>query len=306
MTPNTPNFPPLLRDRPEAERQQWARWVLGSHSDQFLPEMASAVEKLNRQDPIELGDPVMAPGALPNDLIVITCKQGQHAVIVDQPLICRVVLFDWTGRGIADSNNPQGWPVISEKTECKGQLMELAWRQLEMPPADHYVAFLDDDLCLRTSDINTILAMSRMHHLSAAQPSLTLNSPSSREYPWLRQRACTSLHRLPIVENQAPFIRRDLLDLSMPFLVSTKSAYGYDRFALPLCAAELGDWRFGAIDISPMSHLRPLGSVEQSFSNGLKSKEEELLVRQRLMLAMGFQVDQQAYQQLERAVGSAG
>jgi hypothetical protein len=295
-----------LRDRPEAERQQWARWVLGSHSDQFLPEMASAVEKLNRQDPIELGDPVMAPGALPNDLIVITCKQGQHAVIVDQPLICRVVLFDWTGRGIADSNNPQGWPVISEKTECKGQLMELAWRQLEMPPADHYVAFLDDDLCLRTSDINTILAMSRMHHLSAAQPSLTLNSPSSREYPWLRQRACTSLHRLPIVENQAPFIRRDLLDLSMPFLVSTKSAYGYDRFALPLCAAELGDWRFGAIDIAPMSHLRPLGSVEQSFSNGLKSKEEELLVRQRLMLAMGFQVDQQAYQQLERAVGSAG
>lgn len=304
MTQHT--FPPLMRDRPEQERQRWARWVLGSHSDQFLPEMAAAVEQLNRQDPIELGDPVMAPGALPNDLIVITCKQGQHAVIVDQPLICRVVLFDWTGRGIADSNNPQGWPVISEKTECKGQLMELAWRQLKMPPTDHYVAFLDDDLCLRTSDINTILAMSRMHHLSAAQPSLTLNSPSSREYPWLRQRACTSLHRLPIVENQAPFIRRDLLDLSMPFLVSTKSAYGYDRFALPLCAAELGDWRFGAIDIAPMSHLRPLGSVEQSFSNGLRSKEEELLVRQRLMLAMGFQVDQQAYQQLERAVGSAG
>ena len=304
MTASTSNFPPLLRDRPEAERQQWARWVLGSHSDQFLPEMASAVEKLNRQDPIELGDPVMAPGALPNDLIVITCKQGQHAVIVDQPLICRVVLFDWTGRGIAESNNPQGWPVISEKTECKGQLMELAWRQLEMPPADHYVAFLDDDLCLRTSDINTILAMSRMHHLSAAQPSLTLNSPSSREYPWLRQRACTSLHRLPIVENQAPFIRRDLLDLSMPFLVSTKSAYGYDRFALPLCAAELSDWRFGAIDIAPMSHLRPLGSVEQSFSNGLKSKEEELLVRQRLMLAMGFQVDQQVYERLEQSVRS--
>ncbi len=303
MTSSTPHFPPLLRDRPEAERQQWARWVLGSHSDQFLPEMAAAVEQLNRQDPIELGDPVMTPGALPKDLIVITCKQGEHAVIVDQPLACQVVLFDWTGRGISDTNNPQRWPVISEKTECKGQLMELAWRQLEMPPTDHYVAFLDDDLCLRTSDINTVLAMSRIHHLSAAQPSLSLNSPSSREYPWLRQRACTSLHRLPIVENQAPFIRRDLLDLSMPFLVSTKSAYGYDRFALPLCAAELGVWRFAAIDLAPMSHLRPLGSVEQRFSNELKSKEEELLVRQRLMLAMGFQVDQQIYEQLERAVG---
>ena len=301
----TQAFPPLMRGRPEPERQQWARWVLGSHSDQFLPEMAAAVEQLNRHDPIALGDPVMAPGARSDDLIVITCKQGQHAVIVDQPLACRVVLFDWTGRGIADADNPQGWPVISEKTECKGQLMEVAWRQLEMPPADHYVAFFDDDLCLRTSDINTVLAMARMHHLSAAQPALSLNSPSSREYPWLRQRACTSLHRLPIVENQAPFIRRDLLDLSMPFLVSTKSAYGYDRFALPLCAAELGAWRFAAIDSAPMSHLRPLGSVEQRFSNGLKSKEEEHLVRQRLMLAMGFPVDQPLYEQLERAVGSS-
>ena len=301
----TQAFPPLMQGRSDVERQQWARWVLGSHSDQFLPEMAAAVEQLNRRDPIALGDPVMAPGARRDDLIVITCKQGQHAVIVDQPLACRVVLFDWTGRGIADADNPQGWPVISEKTECKGQLMELAWRQLEMPPEDHYVAFFDDDLCLRTSDINTVLGMARMHHLSAAQPALSLNSPSSREYPWLRQRACTSLHRLPIVENQAPFIRRDLLDLSMPFLVSTKSAYGYDRFALPLCAAELGDWRFAAIDSAPMSHLRPLGSVEQRFSNGLKSKEEEYLVRLRLMLVMGFPVDQRQYVQLERAVGSS-
>jgi len=297
-------LPELLRDRSEAERQCWARWVLGSHSDQFLPEMAAAVEQLNQQDPIKLGDPVIAPGAYSDDLVVITCKQGQHGVIVDQPLGCRVVLFDWTGRGIAQPDNPQNWRVISEKTECKGELMESAWRQLDMPAEDHYVAFLDDDLCLRTSDINTVLALSRMHHLSAAQPALSLNSPSSREYPWLRQRACTSLHRLPIVENQAPFIRRDLLDLSMPFLVSTKSAYGFDRFALPLCAAELRAWRFAAIDLAPMTHLRPLGSVEQKFSNGLKSKEEELLVRQRLMLAMGFAVNEQNHEQLERAVAS--
>ena len=39
-------FPLLLRDRPESERQLWARWVLGSHSDQFLPEMVAAVEQL--------------------------------------------------------------------------------------------------------------------------------------------------------------------------------------------------------------------------------------------------------------------
>ena len=35
-------FPELLRDRPAAERDLWARWVLGSHSDQFPPEMTDA------------------------------------------------------------------------------------------------------------------------------------------------------------------------------------------------------------------------------------------------------------------------
>lgn len=297
-------FPELLRGRPTSERNLWARWVLGSHSDQFLPEMTDAVAQLDKQDPVALGQPITAPSARPDDLVVITCKQGEHAVIVDHALACRVVLFDWTGRGIDDAANPQGWPVLSHGTECKGELMEIAWHQLTMPPEGHFVGFLDDDLCLRTSDINTLLAMARLHGLSAAQPALTLNSPSSQEYPWLRQRGCTSLHRLPIVENQAPFIRRDLLDLSMPFLTQTKSAYGYDRFALPLCAAHLNCWKFAAIDCAPMSHLKPLGSVTQQFSNGLKSKEEELLVRQRLMLAMGFPVDQPLYEQLERAVGS--
>jgi hypothetical protein len=46
-----------------------------------------------------------------------------------------------------------------------------------------------------------------------------------------------------------------------------------------------------------------LGSVKQGFSNKLKSKEEELLVRQRMMLTMGFSVDQQIFEQLEQAVG---
>ena len=44
-------FPELMRGRPAAERNLWARWVLGSHSDQFLPEMTDAVAQLDKQDP---------------------------------------------------------------------------------------------------------------------------------------------------------------------------------------------------------------------------------------------------------------
>ena len=80
MTSSTPNFPPLLRDRPEAERQQWARWVLGSHSDQFLPEMLMAVEKLDHSDPITAGSPVINPGAAAGDLLG-TAFTGTEATV---------------------------------------------------------------------------------------------------------------------------------------------------------------------------------------------------------------------------------
>ena len=298
----TEAFPLLMRGRSELERQQWARWVLGSHSDQFLPEMAAAVEQLNCHDPIEQGQPVLNPGATPNDLLVIATERGRHCVVFDQPLLCPIVLFDWTGEGLEPGSNPQGFDVISVATECKGHLMEEAWKRLSPPAGGHYVGFIDDDVLISASAINRLLAVARIHNLSAAQPAVSFGSSLCNEYGWLRQRACTTLHRVPIVEIMAPFIRRDLLDLAMPFLVGVRSGYGLDRFVLPLCATHLQAWRFGAIDLTPLTHVRVFGSLEKRFSNGLLSKEEELLIRQRLMKSMGFAIDQRLHQQLEVAV----
>ena len=295
-------FPELMRGRPAAERNLWARWVLGSHSDQFLPEMTDAVAQLDKQDPIAFGRPATNPGAHLGDVVVVACERGRHCLIVDQPLACELVLFDWTGEGVNPLHNPHQFTVLSVATECKGHLMEEAWKRLPTLESGHYMGFIDDDVLLRTSDINTLLATARIHNLSAAQPAVTFNSSLCQEYGWLRQRACSSLHRVPIVEIMAPFIRSDLLELAMPFLRGVRSGYGLDRFALPLCAAHLGAWRFAAIDSTPLSHVREFGSLEKRFSNGLKSKEEELLIRQRLMQSMGFVVDQALHQQLEAAV----
>ena len=55
---------------------------------------------MDRDDPIALGQPVVAPGAQGDDLVVIACQRGRHCVVFDQPLPCRVVLFDWTGEGL--------------------------------------------------------------------------------------------------------------------------------------------------------------------------------------------------------------
>lgn len=298
-------YPQLLAAAPLSHRQLWARWILGTHSDVFLPEMSDRVEGLNRVDPIELGQPFSAPGLRRDDLLVIAASEGRHCVIADAPLACRVVLFDWTGRGVPVEANPHGFEVVSVATECKGHLIEEAVHRLGLPPEGCFAGFVDDDVVLRFSDVVSLLAVARIHRLSAVQPAVTLNSSLCNEYPWLRQRTSLLLHRVPVVEIMAPFIRSDLLSCSLPFLRGVRSGYGFDRFALPLCAEHLGDWRFAVVDSCPMSHARPLSSVHRRFSNGLLSKEEELLIRQRLMLAMGFDVDPDVYTRLEAAIESA-
>ena len=294
------DFPKLLDNRPNTERLQWKRWVIGSHSDQFLPEMAKKVEELESEDPITSGKPVINPSAQKDDLIVIASQRGRHCVLVDQPFPCRVVLFDWTGEGFEADSNPHGWQLLSAATECKGHLMEVAYQRLSRPPAGHYVGFIDDDVMLRSSDIITMLAMARIYNLSALQPAVSHTSSLSQEYGWLRQRPGSTLHRVPIVEIMAPFIRSDLLELAMPFAVGIRSGYGLDRFALPLCAANIGDWRFAAIDLFALSHVRSFSSLNKRFSNGLLSKEEELLVRLRLVKTMGMPVDEALYTMLEQ------
>ena len=300
-TPTPFSVPPLLRDRPEAERQQWARWVLGSHSDQFLPEMLAAVEALDRHDPIAYGTPTSNPGSRPDDLLVITSDRGRHCFIWDVPLTCRVVLFDFTGTGFEPGANPHGWDEFSFPCRGMGQILETIWRHFRLPPEHHYLGVLCDDVMLRSSDVQVLLGMARLHDLIAVQPSVSLNHELSNEYGFLRQRPSVSMHRVPLVEVMAPFLRRDLLDLSMPFNAGTHSAYGLDRFVFPLVADHLKNWRFASVDLTPMTHIRRGRTIAQRYTNGLLSKEEELLIRYRLMLAMGFDVDVPMYTALESA-----
>ena len=293
-------FPKLLRDRSDAERQQWARWVLGSHSDQFIPEMIAAADAMDRVDPVAYGKPILNPGTRPDDLLVITSDRGKHCIVVDQPLNCRVVLFDFTGTGFEPGSNPYGWEQISVACRGKGEVLQQCINRLDCPQSSEYIGIFDDDVLIRTSAIATMLAMARVHNLSALQPSVPMNSVLSHEYGFLRQRPSTSLHRVPFVEVLAPLLRADLFQLVMKFGDGIMSSYGLDRFAYPLCAAHLNCWRFGAIDLTPLEHVRPLRTLNKRYENGLLSKEEELLVRMRLMKAMGNAVEEELYKELEK------
>ncbi len=124
---------------------------------------------------------------------------------------------------------------------------------------------------------------------------------------------------LPEVHHQGLAVG-ELLDLLLPLMLQRRRGNdqdpldtrrpgedlgrgdGLDRFALPLCASQLNNWRFAAIDCTPLTHVRVFSSLEKRFSNGLLSKEEELLIRQRLMNAMGFEIDQASLERLEASV----
>ena len=54
-----------------------------------------------------------------------------------------------------------------------------------------------------------------------------------------------------------------------------------------------------------MTHIRRGRTIQKRYRNGLLSKEEEYLVRLRVMLAMGFDVDREIYERLEAAVAPA-
>ena len=145
-----------------------------------MPEMVAAVLQLNRHDPIEQGQPVVNPGATPNDLVVIASQRGRHCVVFDQPLACPVVLFDWTGEGLEPgSDTAHGFDVISVATECKGHLMDPLPGSSPPPEQGHYMGFIDDDVLISASAINRLLAVARIHNLSAAQPAVSFGTAQS-------------------------------------------------------------------------------------------------------------------------------
>ena len=297
-------FPSLLADRSEDERRMWSRWVMGSHSDEFIPEMLAAVLELDRQDPVSLGRPISNPGPRSDDCIVVASNRGRHCFIWDFQLKCRVILFDFTGDGILPGSNPFGWEEVSSPCRGKGEVLEFCFQNLGLPGCDQFIGVIDDDVVVRSSDVVALLGIARIHGLSALQPSIPLNTVLSNEYGFLRQRPSISLHRVPLVEILAPFVRADLFSLAMGFGKGILSSYGLDRFALPVCAAHLGCWRFAAVDSIQLEHVRPLRTLQKTYDHGLSSKQEELLVRLRLMIAMGCPVDESSYFALESAVAS--
>ena len=258
-------------------------WI-GNHYQEVLAAQHGHLKKVDEFDPIMEGDHQLEK---PEDVIVIACEQGKHMVLLDKDIDARVVLFDWTGKGVIPEDNPKNFEVISYSTECKGHLMHHAWKELGNPSLWSYMAFIDDDVMFSMSSIEQLLHLAHIHKLTACQPAISHFSSIDPLYGHLKWRAGVTHHRVPMIEIMAPFIRGDLLKNAMPFMQGIRSGYGFDRYVLPLVADAMKQWRFACCDLTPMNHTRKLQSPGMRFKNQMSPHDEEQLMRMRCFKQIG-------------------
>lgn len=185
-----------------------------------------------------------------------------------------VLLFDYSGTVTAPVAG--GFPVLSRKTECKGEIYREVHAHVCAAPGRHdYIGLIDDDIALAWSDLNRLLALAREHGLDSFQPALTPDS--FHAHTWLVARPGAALRPLPWVEVMMPFYRSALFLAGGAYYARSISSYGLDQFVLPTLQKLTGLDRVAIVDAVVVRHTRPITSDDKVFANGLTAHQERAL-----------------------------
>lgn len=181
-------------------------------------------------------------------------------------------------------------PVISARTECKGQILQLCEQLLrqsyEQDTANSseqaYIAVIDDDIIIGISDINRALHLGRRLNLTTFSPSLSKDSFFNHS-KMLTQTGQLA-HRVDWVEIMMPFIDRRLFHAAHAFYPASISSWGIDCYVFPALAIAhgYGD-QHAVLDAVSASHTRPVTSGERTFSNGLSAHDELKLLKEQCL-----------------------
>ncbi|MBC2664570.1 hypothetical protein H7F51_03440 [Novosphingobium flavum] len=213
----------------------------------------------------------------PTALVVYAWNgRGQPLELVNQDVApgFEVLLFDYSGTVTAPE--AAGFPVLSRKTECKGEIYrEVHARVSAAPERYDYVGLIDDDIALAWSDLERLLAIARQQDLDSFQAALTPDS--FHAHHWLIARPGQTLRPLPWVEVMMPFYRTALFLAGGPFYARSISSYGLDQFVLPTLQKLAGLEKVAIIDAVVVRHTRAITSDDKVFANGLTAHQERLL-----------------------------
>lgn len=217
-------------------------------------------------------------------LIVFTWDGGslEHINLDADPRF-DILLFDFTGRASPPAiASGRDWLFLSQKTECKGDVLRVVSRYLRQHGRNpDYVALFDHDIRASISGINRLLDIARREKLDSFAPALTHDSYFS--YPRFLARPHSILRKTRWVEVMMPFYRTELFLAADDFYERSVTAYGIDSFVMPMFQKILGMDNVAIIDLVTVTHMQPVSSGSRCCSNGLTPYRERALARQRCL-----------------------
>ena len=181
-------------------------------------------------------------------------------------------------------------------SECKGEMLYLLAEDNKRRSRCDYVAFVDDDIDVKASDLLRGAEQAAARGSSLFQ--LQLTDDSHAVWPILKRRPdcdpdlptgfAEQWSQIPFIEIMAPVIAQTeldngLLEVLRPF----KSGFGWDFYLLPCLQEIYTDFRPGLFRGASMHHGRAVQTSNQSrFSNGLTALDEEELIRAAIILTL--------------------
>lgn len=216
------------------------------------------------------------------DLVVVAWNgTGDPSALIgrDAEPQFQLAAFCYTGE---PAERPEGVRVFAHRTQCKGEAFSCLIADLEAAGEDWgYVGFIDDDVAITVSGINTMLADGRAHGHASFSASLTADSYLSHER--FVQRAGGGKRVVEWVEVMAPFLRWEMLRACAPLIAGNTSSYGIDQFVWPMLEQALGLPHSVIHDSVAMRHTRPITSDGRVYANGLTATQERIAQRRRCM-----------------------
>lgn len=193
-------------------------------------------------------------------------------IFLDVPPQFEILLFDNTGK--ADKGLFAHLPIthfISQKTECKGDIMEHIFYYFQnstVNPAGNfkYIGVIDDDVYFSISDLNKLIFLATLEELDVFQASLSHDGVNSHRQ--FVHKPGVIIQPTWWVEIMAPFYDMEIFMTAGPYCKHSISGQGIDVYLIPTLQRILQKNNTAVIHAVQMKHRRPFRTDFRRFVNG--------------------------------------
>lgn len=223
--------------------------------------------------------------AKPLTLIVISwdghSQPFSHLTIDAEPQF-QLLLFDYSGTRKSCANAPLPCSLLSQQTECKGQIfVHIASYLNHFNTTYDYIALIDDDVEISVSGFNTLLEIAEQEKFDSFAPALSGDSYHSHKQ--FLQQPHRVWHAVPWVEVMMPFYRYELFLAAVPHFAGSISSYGIDQFVFAMMQHVTGMNHVAVIDAVIARHKRAITSHNKIYFNGMTAAAERRHIRKACM-----------------------